>query len=208
MNVTTFYMVPQVGPVVMLAEMPFAPAGAPYVWDALGRRFLGGKPLPFWEERDWRRLSEYLTTDQMTFDEKAVLCSTLDYAVVEADRWPELANAYDTFADRHADPARLCNLPLFADVLREHYPAEPNVLGVGLRHTCEAPNPWAVYDVNLDGYRPYDAGTDDKHWLLYETLTELIANSSQDAEEHLAFLEAFYNQRFQIHLHQFQRSHS
>lgn len=193
MILTSVYLIPDRGPVQKLEELPSSFGGAAYVWSALGSSFVPDKAWQTWNEKDWQLLSSLLATDKMSFTEKAVFCTTLDYAVIERSQFGLMANALTRFVDRHPHSKPTSQLEDLAEFL--HRFDGHSCGGVGLRHDTAITDPWQLYDPGQDRYRPYDTSIDSRHWNLFETLSTCIDAACQQMEQQITLMERLVEQR-------------
>lgn len=165
MSRTTIYAFPVAGPGVKVCEFANSWGSASRIWTSLSEKYLGDRNAwlgdllmseKLWKLRDDSRLSN---------EERLVLLSTFDRALIPARNFTLLAAAFRKFAEQHPTEG-VCHLRQFAVTLdliaagQLHLSVEP--AAVGFHQTSVSINPWW----NEDEERLYDLSRDDNHFFL------------------------------------------
>ncbi len=166
MSYTTLYTIRRDTAGNMVAERTFNNAwgAAPYVWSALAGAYQpGGGSNPHSWERTWE--PEYMA--KYTAEERLVMETTFDKAVVPREKFPEVASAMQAFVRKYPAGNKVCHLPAIAECLDALY-GDPDVRAVAFQQTSVVESQWEIYDEEQDDYRPYNIDTDTGHFFVGE----------------------------------------
>lgn len=143
-----------------VGELHNAWGSAPFIWDAICKRYLGGnwisnseKLWPLWEDQ------------KLPLHQRAVLAMTYDRMyLVRADYARASADIRRFLEDFTGAVDRANHWPAIAELLESN----PDYPAIGFHMTSVADDPWrGPYDEEIDEYEPIDWS---KAWSLYEYL--------------------------------------
>lgn len=183
MSTTEIYAIESNGDVVHRTDLRNSWGGAMAVWTSLsGRHLNGSDPLGGMMD-GFKSLFALLKTDKLERWEKLVLLTTCDNAVLRAENFMEVADAFERFHEEYriANEGKVFHARAQAELLRElHREGDEH----GWRGVCwnqtsvNGDSPWygvrEEWDEESDEEepdpRPYNIDRDEQHWFVMDDL--------------------------------------
>jgi hypothetical protein len=165
---TTAYLIQSDGATTEIGEFRNSHGFGPFVWSAVSEKYLGkehgwllddaAKLWPLWKDkrlpRHWR----------------AALLVTYDYAIVEKERFRDIAECLRKFVMDVGLRDRACHFPEISILLDKH--AADAVLGMCFHGTSITENVWHPWDHDKDEPLKYDLAAPGKHFFVGASLDE------------------------------------
>jgi hypothetical protein len=152
--------------------------GAAFIWNCIWDKWLKN---PAKEYDTWivpgpntQKLWDAVKRSDIPVAIRAVHASTFDHAVIYQKDFARFAADLGEFV-RYFDAVGKSHLESWAEFVRTHNDAD----AVGFYQNSVVDHPW--YQQGTDDSIPYDLNTGDKHFDVYEHLTEIDAEATSQA---------------------------
>lgn len=148
--------------------------GAARVWDSLFKKYIPKKhEFDNWmQAAEDKRLWSVCEDPRLSDAERMVYAFTMDNALVKKDDFAAMAKALREFIQQNPRDG-VCHLEAFAKVFEE---SEGDAMGLHATSVCE--NPWISCDEEQDESVPYNIATGEKHFFVFESLSDFAAESN------------------------------
>lgn len=166
MSYTKLYLVPKKGPVEEHAAFQNAWGSACRIWAAVGHRYFGWLETPPMMNNEAMELMWKFPFDlDYPYEDRIVVASTFDRAMVQREHLQTLALAYRNFERRFPPGKSVSHLPAQADCF-EKLAEDKRCFGVCWTQTTVVQGHWIV---QRDGEPPrgYDLSLDNDHQFIF-----------------------------------------
>jgi hypothetical protein len=172
MSYTTLHLVKE-GGIENYREFANSWGGAMFIWDSLCKRYFPGQvPYTLIFGGGTENLWGLAQRKDVALNDRVVLMTTFDRAMVRKENLLDLANRFEQFVKDHPNPSVVCSLPDQAVAMRK-IAAEQDCVGVCWTQTSVSGDVWYVGDeLGESGLRPYDIAKDKGHFFVYDDLAE------------------------------------
>lgn len=176
MSYTTVHKVPESGEITEGFEIQNAWFGAMYVWEKLYWQYLhlGAKDEFSFGMMMGRDLDKpnslkmvwdlYKQPKRIAEDDRIVLGTTFDKAMVKRENLPRLIEAFEGFIRRYGTNPNLDKQVIAYETLAK----DETCYAVCWTQTSVAGDAWLVYEKDKDDHRGYDISRDTGHWFLFD----------------------------------------
>lgn len=155
-------------------ELKNSHRGAMYVWHYIATHYCGMKHFPHMDRDQQMEIWNYDSRhpDEMETYEKIVLKSTMDNAIVEADKWKELVHAFKKYGKEHPNSNYSDQASEIEKIMSDIDIDE--VLGIAWNQTSVG-DAWCILcdedeDTEEYVYTVYDPNEHDDHFWVFEEL--------------------------------------
>jgi hypothetical protein len=168
MSYTTVYLIRSSGDLEEIVELQNAHGFAPYVWSVLCKRYLGAAAA-WCTEEDAEKLWALGYDKKVPRAWRAALLCTYDFALIEHNRFCEVAGLLREFSKDTYSVSCVCH---FSEIVRllEQHASDTDVIGMCFYPSSISDNLWFEYDGAEGEDRPYDVKAGTKHFFVGETL--------------------------------------
>jgi hypothetical protein len=178
MSRTTLHPVPEKGEIEDFEEYQNSHGSAPYIWNALCRKYLKleayYKLHEYCEKNEMYKLWDLAKDENVEPHHRLVLATTFDHVMVKRKNLPKIVKAFESFVADFPPGEYACSLPQQAEDLRKLY-EDPSCYAVCWTQTSVSGDHWTSYDKcehcggTEMGHRGWDISKDEEHWFLFES---------------------------------------
>lgn len=154
--------------------------GAAYVWNAMYNKYLKNPDVEYdswlfnsgalWKLDKDQSIPRFMRT---------VLSATYDNAIVRQANFKQYIEDLRAFVNYFGTNGNVCHLNTWAEYIEAHMDAE----AIAFNATSVNSDQWRKWDDEIDDSVPYDLNKQDKHFEVYQNITEWEEYRKSEAKE-------------------------
>lgn len=115
-----------------------------------------------------KQVWELANNENVPIDERLVMGTTFDKALVKRENLTRLIEAFKNFDKTYPDKSSM----LEQSEILESFLEDEEIDVVGWNQTSVSENPWFTWNEDKEEYVPYDINTMEEHWFLMDDFKE------------------------------------